>query len=876
MGPTLYLYSSFTLPDYFTQVEAVSTYHPSEDNSAYINGTIVSTHGTTLTTACTIDPEDKMIHFIGTAQRNSKSFNSLSEKRLYYYDYTSNKFKFSRQKLDSFIDRPSCILAHQGMITVATRDIPGKVIQYELGENNELKHIRTIVTLSEDIIHCLHDEASDIGYFIAAKASAVSKIALSNGTILSELVTGAFFSSFSTYTTDSPFVAQLANEYIYMFGIRNNYSVMLKMNKNSFERTAVALNLERHAPAPIFFGYGSYIDTSPSPSSSTSDPIVYVTILYRSLDHVWKRALVSIPVDHVKEVTIGTISETVDDNVHPQVPCMFKRGKYMYAALNLPNKPNCTVMAIDLNSDLKNGYYAKTSVHYQYTRNVNHPACTIYSCVLGKHGRHAYFTTRHSKMVLKSTFLEKNDELVMTTHYELDKELGFAVLESDKQTLVAASFWDSLLPELFLFDVTETPLIPNKAGLYTKIVLGVVAGLCLCVILLVPVCLIISFKAFAQHKKLKKQKEIEDELNRQLLCTLDMLDTSTDTSRSVYSLETGKSWIISMQDIEIQKRISEGAFSTVFRARWKKGGVDVAVKRMKRFGSEEDEETFLNEARTLLSIRHSMSQYHHLLFSVFMDTTPTWTNSLFLSFIVNILLFLGIGVEGDHRFIITEFMKNGSLDTLYSRPPVSNNPLKCRVSFAEKIRILCEVCQALLYLHTLDSPIIHRDLKPQNVLLDEHLHVKLCDFGLSKPITNSMTSGVGTFEYCSPEVLMASNYTEMADIYSFAIIMYEFLFEIPPYHTIMTNQSGLNSMHQFQLGIEIVNNSRRPEVPYKGAELDSWSNANEIPMLILERYLEIMRKCWSKEPSDRYTTPELHKVLFDVKNDYENEMTAHV
>lgn len=45
--------------------------------------------------------------------------------------------------------------------------------------------------------------------------------------------------------------------------------------------------------------------------------------------------------------------------------------------------------------------------------------------------------------------------------------------------------------------------------------------------------------------------------------------------------------------------------------------------------------------------------------------------------------------------------------------------------------ILC----AVKFLHSLN--IIHRDLKPSNILLDSDLNVKICDFGLSRTMSES-------------------------------------------------------------------------------------------------------------------------------------------
>ena len=42
-----------------------------------------------------------------------------------------------------------------------------------------------------------------------------------------------------------------------------------------------------------------------------------------------------------------------------------------------------------------------------------------------------------------------------------------------------------------------------------------------------------------------------------------------------------------------------------------------------------------------------------------------------------------------------------------------------------------EICLGMLYLHS--KMIVYRDIKPENILIDSEGHIRIADFGLSKP-----------------------------------------------------------------------------------------------------------------------------------------------
>ena len=57
---------------------------------------------------------------------------------------------------------------------------------------------------------------------------------------------------------------------------------------------------------------------------------------------------------------------------------------------------------------------------------------------------------------------------------------------------------------------------------------------------------------------------------------------------------------------------------------------------------------------------------------------------------------------------------------------------------------------ALAFMHSYDPPILHRDLKSLNLLLDTHLTLKVCDFGLCRKMARkgeNMTRAVGTLQW---------------------------------------------------------------------------------------------------------------------------------
>lgn len=96
----------------------------------------------------------------------------------------------------------------------------------------------------------------------------------------------------------------------------------------------------------------------------------------------------------------------------------------------------------------------------------------------------------------------------------------------------------------------------------------------------------------------------------------------------------------------------------------------------------------------------------------------------------------------------------------------------------EKVRrIFAQLVGAVAYVHS--KSCVHRDLKLENILLDKHENVKLCDFGFTREYegkANYLQTFCGTICYSAPEMLKGEKYAgEKVDVWSLGIILYALL-----------------------------------------------------------------------------------------------------
>lgn len=88
-------------------------------------------------------------------------------------------------------------------------------------------------------------------------------------------------------------------------------------------------------------------------------------------------------------------------------------------------------------------------------------------------------------------------------------------------------------------------------------------------------------------------------------------------------------------------------------------------------------------------------------------------------------------------------------------------------------RITVAVLSGLIYLYETHR-IMHRDIKPSNVLVNSKGAIKLCDFGVSGELVNSIADTfVGTSTYMAPERIQGAKYTVKSDVWSLGLMVME-------------------------------------------------------------------------------------------------------
>ncbi|KAL9644073.1 hypothetical protein ABK040_005540 [Willaertia magna] len=251
----------------------------------------------------------------------------------------------------------------------------------------------------------------------------------------------------------------------------------------------------------------------------------------------------------------------------------------------------------------------------------------------------------------------------------------------------------------------------------------------------------------------------------------------------------------SVTDYEKVAVIGRGAFGEVRLIREKQTGKIMAMKMLKK--SEMMKKGQIQHVRTERNLMADSGEQESNKYN-------EWIVELDCSF-----------QDDEYLYLVMEYLPAGDMMTwLIHREYFSEDETRFYIA---------ELVLAVDSIHSLGY--VHRDLKPDNILLDKNGHIKLSDFGLSKPYKeeedennktigdlnnselNALTSTnlmegqsgrqradewkkkgraklysmVGSTGYIAPEVLLKKGYGPECDWWSVGIIMFEMLCGYPPF-----------------------------------------------------------------------------------------------
>jgi dual specificity tyrosine-phosphorylation-regulated kinase 2/3/4 len=172
-------------------------------------------------------------------------------------------------------------------------------------------------------------------------------------------------------------------------------------------------------------------------------------------------------------------------------------------------------------------------------------------------------------------------------------------------------------------------------------------------------------------------------------------------------------------------------------------------------------------------------------------------------------------------------------------------------SINEKLIIIKDVLNALLFLKSQPPKIIHGDIKPENILFksEDSFHIVLGDFGLSTILKDDYAkykSLIQTRWYRSPEVIYKIPFNEKIDIWSLGCIIYELIASRPLFKS-YSDTDHLSYIH-YIIGIptrEFINSHENIKLfytdKYKPINMRNDKNTLLIPGYgcnLLDRYFE--------------------------------------
>lgn len=202
--------------------------------------------------------------------------------------------------------------------------------------------------------------------------------------------------------------------------------------------------------------------------------------------------------------------------------------------------------------------------------------------------------------------------------------------------------------------------------------------------------------------------------------------------------------------------------------------------------------------------------------------------------------------------ICMEYMDGGSLDKVIGRFGKLPESIVGAIAAA--------VVEGLYYIK-IQHNIIHRDIKPSNILCSTQGDIKLCDFGVSGQLVNSIAqSFVGTRSYMAPERIMADQHGISSDIWSLGLSLMELGYGTHPFPRLSPKE--IDEVMHLQEGVPAPN--RTVHVEFVDILTDRVHN--EAPKMSSDYFshecCEFIDSCVKQKPDERPTINDLLESPF--------------
>jgi len=204
---------------------------------------------------------------------------------------------------------------------------------------------------------------------------------------------------------------------------------------------------------------------------------------------------------------------------------------------------------------------------------------------------------------------------------------------------------------------------------------------------------------------------------------------------------------LTLDDIDVGKRLGAGRFGSVYMARCRRTGFVFALKVLDKVQLIRNgvEHQLAREIEIQSHCRHS-----------------------------NILRLYNYFHDERRVYLMLEMAPGGEL---YAKLKSGRQRF---FSEARAAWYFKQIVEAIQYCHA--KNIIHRDIKPENILIGMNDTLKIADFGwaVHAPFDRRKTF-CGTLDYLPPEMVKNERYGSAVDVWGLGVLLYEFLVGDPPF-----------------------------------------------------------------------------------------------